>query len=219
MTGSRNRRRTRSMLDTELFSRLYDETHRDLLAFLLRRCPTAEDAADVLWEPSRIAWEKRSHLPAGDDARPWLLGVAKNVAQRERAQDQQQTAIVQQLALAIEQASAPTHRQNASVRAALSELSPLDRDIVLMLSVGDMTPREVASIVTLSPNAVRIRAHRARARLRTLLSSPSPSCETLNSTAPALEGENDARRTSMAGQPVGPSTMLRSLTPTKIRRS
>jgi RNA polymerase sigma-70 factor (ECF subfamily) len=47
----------------EEFSRLYTETSQDLLAFLLRRCSTADDAADCLAETYRIAWEKRSRLP------------------------------------------------------------------------------------------------------------------------------------------------------------
>lgn len=39
----------------------------------------------------------------------------------------------------------------------------------MMLSADGLASREVASILGLSPNAVRIRVHRARAKLRTLL--------------------------------------------------
>jgi hypothetical protein len=38
----------RSGDDDERFGVLYEQTSQDLLAFLLRRCPTAEDAADCL---------------------------------------------------------------------------------------------------------------------------------------------------------------------------
>ena len=41
--------------DDERFIRLYEDTSRDLLAFLLRRCAAAEDAADCLAESYRIA--------------------------------------------------------------------------------------------------------------------------------------------------------------------
>ncbi len=40
----------RTAADAAEFSALYQETNADLLAFLLRRCPTAEDAADCLAE-------------------------------------------------------------------------------------------------------------------------------------------------------------------------
>lgn len=171
MSGTLNRLGRPSVEDDERLSQLYDETSRDLLAFLLRRCPTAEDAADALSETYRIAWEKRKRVPPGREARPWLFGVARNVARRERANDQQRAAATQQLALAAENSSARTSPQEDAVTNALSELSPLDRDIVLMLSAGGLTPREVAKVLALSPNAVRVRAHRAREKLRGLLAS------------------------------------------------
>jgi RNA polymerase sigma-70 factor (ECF subfamily) len=68
--------------DSPDFSALYDQTNADLLAFLLRRCPTPEDAADCLAETYLVAWSKRDRIPGGIDARPWLFGVARNVTRR-----------------------------------------------------------------------------------------------------------------------------------------
>lgn len=79
---------------------LYEATSRDLLAFLLRRCATVEDAADCLAETYRIAWEKHARIPAGDEARPWLFGVARNVARRARTGEEQRTTTSRELALA-----------------------------------------------------------------------------------------------------------------------
>jgi RNA polymerase sigma-70 factor (ECF subfamily) len=157
--------------DDERFGVLYEQTSRDLLAFLLRRCPTAEDAADCLADTYRIAWEKRSRVPAGDETRPWLFGVARNVARSERRSDERAVAAVQELTLAAERSHATTTSEDSAVTAALSELSPLDQEIVTMISWDALTPREVASVLGLSPNAVRIRAHRARNRLRGLLAT------------------------------------------------
>jgi RNA polymerase sigma-70 factor (ECF subfamily) len=153
----------------EQFTRLYDETSRDLLAFLLRRCSTADEAADCLAETYRIAWEKRNRTPAGDEARPWLFGIARNVSRRERASEERATATSRELALAAERSNPTVNPDDSAVAAALSELSPLDQEIVTMISWDGLAPREVASILGLSPNAVRIRAHRARTRLRVLL--------------------------------------------------
>ena len=157
--------------DDERFSSLYDQTSQDLLAFLLRRCPTAEDAVDCLAETYRIAWEKRSHVPAGDETRPWLFGVARNLARSEHRSDQRAAAAVQELTLAAERSRATTTSEDSAVTAAMSELSPLDQEIVTMISWDGLTPREVASVLGLSPNAVRVRAHRARNRLRGLLAT------------------------------------------------
>jgi len=155
--------------DDERLTRLYEDTSQDLLAFLLRRCPTAEDAADCLAETYRIAWEKRKRIPTGTEARPWLFGVARNVMRRARTSNERAAASVRELALAAERSSAITSPPDSAVTAALSELSPLEQEIVTMLSRDGLAPREVASILGLSPNVVRVRAHRAREKLRTLL--------------------------------------------------
>ena len=157
--------------DGEQFSQLYAQTSKDLLAFLLRRSSTAEEAADCLAETYRIAWEKRGRMPAGSEARPWLFGIARNVNRRERASQQRAVDVTRELALAAERSSAARDSDDGAVTAALSELSRLDQEIITMLSWDGLAPREVASILGLSPNAVRIRAHRARTRLRILLAA------------------------------------------------
>jgi len=161
--------------DGERFSRLYEGTSRDLLAFLLRRCGTVDDAADCLAESYRIAWEKRAGIPAGDEARPWLFGVARNVVRRQRTSAARAAAAARALTLAVESSHATTGAADSVIAAALSELSPLDQEIVTMLSWDGLPPREVASILGLSPNVVRVRAHRARNRLRLRLAGGSVS--------------------------------------------
>lgn len=184
MSGFFNRPGRPSDEDGQRFGRLYDETSEDLLAFLLRRCSTADDAADCMAETFRIAWEKRSRIPAGDEARPWLFGVARNVARRERTSDERAANVVQELALAAERWRNPTTSpEDSGVAVALSELSPLDQEIVTMLSWDGLAPRDVASILGLSPNAVRIRAHRARGRLREILAASDTGDEANSSDA------------------------------------
>jgi RNA polymerase sigma factor (sigma-70 family) len=169
MSGFLKRRAPASSDDGERFSCLYADTSADLLAFLLRRCPTAEDATDCLAETYRIAWEKRARIPVGGEARPWLFGVARNVARQERRGGARRAATSRELALAAESAYTATTSEDSVLASALSELSLLDQEIVTMLSADGLAPREVAAVLGLSPNAIRIRAHRARVKLRTLM--------------------------------------------------
>jgi RNA polymerase sigma-70 factor (ECF subfamily) len=53
-----------------------------------------------------------------------------------------------------------------------------------MLSWDGLTPREVAPLLGLSANVVRVRAHRARQRLRRLL---APQADALAATAPEAD--------------------------------
>jgi RNA polymerase sigma-70 factor, ECF subfamily len=181
MSGLFKRPGPRSSGDDERFTRLYEDTSRDLLAFLLRRCATAEDAADCLAESYRIAWETRTRLPAGHEARPWLFGVARNIARQTHRGETRRDATTSALAKAAEHWYAPSGPEDGALAAALAELSPVDQEIITMLAADGLAPREVAAILGLSPNAVRIRAHRAREKLRFLLGPAAPE----DSTAPA----------------------------------
>lgn len=155
------------------FTALFEATSADVLAFLLRRCPTPEDAADCLAETYLVAWEKRRRMPGGAQARPWLFGVARNVMRRGR--ERQHRAATAARALAIELVSAGAVAAGRIVAEpdpltnALGELSELDREILTMACWDDLTPREIAAVLGTSANVVRVRAHRARARLRSSL--------------------------------------------------
>jgi RNA polymerase sigma-70 factor (ECF subfamily) len=158
----------------EQFTRLYEDTSRDLLAFLLRRCATAEDAGDCLAESYRIAWETRTRIPTGSEARPWLFGVARNIARQTHRGETRRAATTSALATAAERWYTPSGPEDSALAAALSELSPVDQEIITMIAADGLAPREVAAILGLSPNAVRIRAHRAREKLRALLGPTAP---------------------------------------------
>jgi RNA polymerase sigma-70 factor (ECF subfamily) len=168
------KRPSRPSNDDERFTRLYEDTSRDLLAFLLRRCATAEDAADCLAETYRIAWETRTRIPAGHEARPWLFGVARNIARQTHRGDTRRDATTSALASAAERWYTPSSPEDSALAAALSQLSPVDQEIITMIAADGLPPRDVATILGLSPNAVRIRAHRTREKLRALLGPAAP---------------------------------------------
>ena len=165
----------------ETFSELYRRTHVDVLAFLLRRCPTPEDAADCLAETYLVAWQKRDQMPTGTETRPWLFGVARNVMRRGSERHQRTAATASALAAEIERTAAacpaPDLTQPDPVNAAIRDLPPLEQEIITMLIWDELTPREVAAILGLTPNLVRVRAHRARAKLRAALSDQQPGRE------------------------------------------
>jgi DNA-directed RNA polymerase specialized sigma24 family protein len=56
-----------------------------------------------------------------------------------------------------------------AVQAALSRLGELDREVLTLTVWEGLPPREVAAVLRLSPDVVRTRLSRARARLRALV--------------------------------------------------
>ena len=154
------------------FGRLYRETSNDVLAYLVRRSRTMEDAADALAETYAAAWRKLDSLPKGDRARLWLFGAARielrKAAGRTRADDE----LIARLASELE--AAPGQQAGAAdadeeLWLAVSHLSAQDREILALTAWEGLAPREIATVMGMSANAVRKRLHRARRDLRARL--------------------------------------------------
>ena len=170
-------------LDRAGFGALYQQTRTDVQAYLLRRCATAEDAADCLAETYMVAWERRDRIPEGDQARLWLFGVARNMLRRAHHRREGLQSATRALAQALQAADAARRgtgdRETDQLRDAMNELSELDREIITLIAWDNLTPGEVATVLDMSANVVRVRTHRARAKLRAAL-APKGSTQSAN---------------------------------------
>lgn len=163
MTLSEARRRER-------FERLFRDTRIPILGYLLRRSGSPEDAADALADIYLIAWTRLEVIPEGDQARLWLFGVARNVLKKGVSRDHSHQALVERLAGELRISSAPpsvADDEDADrLRTALSGLREIDREILTLIAWDGLTPAEVAHVLGLSANTIRVRLHRARTRLQ-----------------------------------------------------
>jgi RNA polymerase sigma factor (sigma-70 family) len=151
------------------FTRLYQETRGDVLADLVRRSRTVEDATDALAETYAAAWQKLDKLPEGDGARLWLFGAARNELRMAERRTQTANHLTTELAdrLRLNDGEAPdTDDNTTTLKEALSKLSRIDSEIVTLTAWEGLAPREIAAVLGLSANVVRIRLHRARSQVR-----------------------------------------------------
>lgn len=166
MSASREERQTR-------FERLFAATHTDLLAYALRRANSSEDAADVVGDTYLIAWRKLDSLPSGDKERLWLFGVARNLLREGRRRERAAHATVQRLGhelrVAITNLAPPEDKQSPALEAALKALPEPQREVILLAAWEQLSPREIATVTGAPVNLVRVRLHRARARLQQAL--------------------------------------------------
>jgi RNA polymerase sigma factor (sigma-70 family) len=157
------------------FEQLYRETRTDLLAYLMRRSPNPEVAADLLADTYLIAWQKLDMIPAGERARLWLFGVARNLLLEGARRRRSRQALVERLAAELRSAQparAPVEDERASALGeALAALPEWDREIVLLTAWEGLTPKEIAAVIGVRVNVVRVRLHRTRTRLRRELSN------------------------------------------------
>ena len=159
--------------DEDRFRRAYAGNFAALLAYALRRAAQPEDAADVVAETFLVAWRRRQEMPAGDEARLWLYGVARRVlanqarggVRRERLGERLRQRIT--AAVAADPGSEVPER--LAVQGALARLGELDREVLMLTVWEGLEPREAAAVLRVSPAAVRTRLSRARARLRELV--------------------------------------------------
>ena len=161
------------------FEQLFRDTRTDLLAYILRRSQSAEDAADALAETYLIAWQKLDAIPIGEQARLWLFGVARNLLLKGASRGRSRHALVERLAAELRSVQPPqapvADVRSSALLAALGTLSERDREIMLLTAWEGLTPKQIATVVGTPVNIVRVRLHRARTRLkRDLAASPRP---------------------------------------------
>jgi RNA polymerase sigma factor (sigma-70 family) len=153
------------------FRRLYDEHHRSVLAYFLRR--TDRDSAyECTEDVYLVAWRKIDDVPEGDNALPWLYGVCWRVLANHRRKSQRHLGLVERLR--NEPRSPVSEPETVIVRndeevemlTVLGELRVNDRE-VLRLAIWEELPHdEIAEILGCSTNAVNVRLCRAIQRLR-----------------------------------------------------
>jgi RNA polymerase sigma-70 factor (ECF subfamily) len=155
------------------FRQFYAANFDALLAYALRRADHPEDAADVVAESFHVAWRRIREVPAADEARLWLYGVARNVLANHRRGGRRRERLGERLRTHLAERIAPDHAERVSaghdVREALSRMGDLDREVLVLSAWEGLEPREIAVVVGASAAAVRTRLTRARSRLRELL--------------------------------------------------
>jgi RNA polymerase sigma factor (sigma-70 family) len=149
------------------FNDLYAYCHPAVLGYVLRRCVSPEDAADAIAETFLIAWRRLDEIPAGEDRRLWLYGVARRVLANQRRGDRRRFALTQRLTAELAETPGPPEPSGAlaELAAAFKHLSETDREILALEGWEGLDAGQVAAVLGCSRNAARIRLHRARRRL------------------------------------------------------
>ena len=163
------------------FEALYRATYPRVLAYA-RSLASREDADDAVAETYAIAWRRQRDIPAGVEL-GWLIGVTRRVLANARRSRRRAGALHALLDLERRpHGPDPADRiADAELRAALLELSPLDREAVVLSAWFDLSSADAAQALGITPAAYRMRTARARRRLRAArldLRTREPECHT-----------------------------------------
>jgi RNA polymerase sigma factor (sigma-70 family) len=160
------------MTSEDQFRQLYAGNFEAVLAYAIRRVAQPADAADVVAETFLVAWRRHREMPAGDEARLWLYGVARRVLANHHRGDVRRERLRQRLTSAVD-SHPEASLEGSEVRQALAQLGGIDREMLTLTVWEGLSPSEAAAVLAISPAAARTRLSRARSRLRELLGDAS----------------------------------------------
>jgi RNA polymerase sigma-70 factor (ECF subfamily) len=159
--------------DTAAFEAIYEAFRPRLFSFLARLSRRRDVAEDLLEETWLRLVTRASELTDETRLGPWLFTVARNLFAswcRHRAVDESRIldfALSWPGALPRESPFEHAARTETERRleAALARLPARDREVLLLVAGEDLSPAEAATVLGLSPEALRKRLQRARERL------------------------------------------------------
>jgi RNA polymerase sigma-70 factor (ECF subfamily) len=155
------------------FRSLYETHYPNVYAFVLRRLVgSPDDASDVTAEIFATAWRRVDQIPAPPEDRLWIYGVARRVLSRHQRSLWRRSRLLRRLeaeaSLGVwtEDSSGRTVTERERVQAAIARLKPSDRDVLSLVLWEQLSHSEAAQVLGCSANAVGLRLHKARSRLR-----------------------------------------------------
>lgn len=155
----------------ERFRELYTSTSPRVVSYALRRTASPEDAADVTAEAFTIAWRRLDDLRDTSEGLPWMYAICRRVvanhARRTRRRSELTERIGEELRRTRRESLDPSPAPVAVT--VLQQLDEPDREILMLVAWEGLDTAQLARALECSPTAARIRLHRARRRLTTLM--------------------------------------------------
>jgi len=204
--------------DRRALEKLLERHQGAVYRFGMKMCGEPEDAKDVLQETLFAAVRTLPEFRGASSVSTWLYTIARSFCLKKRRTSKFAPERIESLE-AHEEASAEvadgrrSPEEDASARqtrkvldAAISELDPMYREVLLLRDVEGLPAAEVAEILGLTVEAVKSRLHRARVAVRERVApvlvpaaaaaaaaAPGPSCQdVVLMFSRRLEGEVDA---------------------------
>ncbi|WP_175609269.1 RNA polymerase sigma factor [Streptacidiphilus griseoplanus] len=166
--------------DASAFAELYDSYARAVYNHAFRLTADWSEAEDVMAHTFMEAWRHRDRVGAeGGSLRPWLLGVATNVARGHYRSNRRYRAAALAAAEAEAGACLPDHadevagrlddrRRLAAALRALAALRRPEREVLTLCLWEGLEYAAAAEALGIAVGTVRSRLSRARTKLRKL---------------------------------------------------
>jgi RNA polymerase sigma-70 factor (ECF subfamily) len=159
--------------DAEATTELIRRLNPDLLRFFLAQQTTRTEAEDLLQNTWLRIHKARHTYRTGAPVLPWVFAIAKHVrvdGYRKRRRIQRYESVPESLP-ECPSPQEPSRAETPTFESLIADLPQSQREVLTMLKVNGLSLDEVARATSSSVGAVKQKASRAYAKLRTLLSS------------------------------------------------
>jgi RNA polymerase sigma factor (sigma-70 family) len=163
-----------SLVDPHAFGVIFERHFGSIHGYLRRRFAD-ELADDLTAQTFFVAFDRRSRFDRErSDSRPWLFGIATNLAHSQRRREQAELRAIAALTVesgAIEGAEArvDAERLRGPLAHALADLPAEESDVLCLLVWAELNQAEIADALAIPLGTVKSRLSRARGRLQVAL--------------------------------------------------
>lgn len=126
------------------------------------------EAEDIAQDALLRAWRRRSTLRDAERRNQWLAAIVRNEAFRQHARVRPDLSATIELREGEEDEAVLAAVELADLHAAMEALSERDRRLLEMRYEEDLTQATIARRLGVPEGTVKVRLHRARAKLRSL---------------------------------------------------
>ncbi|TVR93003.1 MAG: RNA polymerase sigma factor [Spirochaetaceae bacterium] len=166
------------------FRHIYDDVFPVIVRIVYRVCGSAEVAEELCHEAFIRYIDNAHRIPDEQQARYWLIRVAKNLAfNHEKRKGREARAfrkVFQQSPTSHEDTGERRYLRQETVgrvTLALAQLPEKLREVLVMKEFGDLSYREIAEVLKITENNAKVRVHRAREKLALILEEENPHVE------------------------------------------
>jgi RNA polymerase sigma-70 factor, ECF subfamily len=163
--------------DRTAFERLYHAYHRRIYGYLFRMLSNAETAEELASDVMLETWKAAGTFRGDSQVSTWLFGIArfKGLSHlRRRKSESRASGDEDEAAEIADEHDLPDEAlmkdsMKATIKQALSKLSPDHREVMELTFFQDFSYPEIAKLLDIPVNTVKTRMFHARKQLRELL--------------------------------------------------
>lgn len=153
-------------------------THRDAIwSYVLRRV-MRDDVDDAVAEVFTVAWRKMGQCPDANMQLPWLYGIGKNVVRNTNRSSNRRQRLWRKVSVMPtsdnpgSDVQVVRNLEDTELLTAVSKLRPIDKELLRLRTWEELSIKDIAAAVGMSPKSVESRLVRIRKNLARMLAVP-----------------------------------------------